>query len=163
MPEKSLQPLPRPHHRIAESVGLLLVTDRLWQPFGRLLEDGPAHGYMELIQQMLCLGTEIQLEVAHGLATVREEGELLIHLEPLGLEYLEEAPFGLLINALDNAKALTRGDFLLVVPCEGENTLAYDDLELPRGTPPAGWWARDMPMVAEVLGCPPICMLACDD
>jgi hypothetical protein len=38
---------------------------------------------------MLSLKAEVYLEVAHGVAPVRENGEGLIHLESLGLQYLE--------------------------------------------------------------------------
>ena len=62
---------------------------------------------------------------------IREKGELLIHLEPLGLQDLEQAAFGLRVKGLDKAKALTRGDILLVLPCEGQDTLADDDFKLP--------------------------------
>jgi len=44
---------------------------------------------MKPIQQMLGLWAEIQLEVTHGVPAIREKGELLIHLEPLGLQEFE--------------------------------------------------------------------------
>ena len=55
---------------------------------------------------------------------IREKGELLIQLEPLGLQHLEQPSFGLRVKGLDEAKAFTRGDILFLVPSEGEDTLA---------------------------------------
>jgi len=42
-------------------------------------------------------------------SAIRGKGELLIHLEPLGLPELEQAALGLRVNGLDKAKAPTRG------------------------------------------------------
>src|SRR6267142_5749394 len=80
---------------------------------------------------MLGLWAEVQLEVTHGISAIREKGELLIHLEPLGLPELEQAALGLRVNGLDKAKALTRGNVFLVLPCEGQDTFPHDDLKLP--------------------------------
>jgi len=46
---------------------------------------------------MLCLGVEIELEVAHGVATVREKGDLLVELMALRLEHLTEPAFRFLV------------------------------------------------------------------
>jgi len=41
------------------------------------------------------------LHVADGVASVGEKLDLLVHLEPLGLEQLEQSAFGLFIIRLD--------------------------------------------------------------
>jgi hypothetical protein len=46
-----------------------------------------------------------------------------------------------LISGLDEAQALNRGDILLVVPFEGEHTLAHDDLERPLFLVPVAYLA----------------------
>src|SRR6266567_2340561 len=57
----------------------------IWQAFGGLVHDGEAHGHMKPIEQVLSLGIEIELEVTHGVATIREKRDLLIELVALGL------------------------------------------------------------------------------
>jgi hypothetical protein len=86
---------------------------------------------MKPVQQMLGFRAEVPLEIPHGVSAMREKGELLIHLEPLGLPELEQAALGLRVNGLDKAKAPTRRDIFFVLLCEGEDTLAHDDFKLP--------------------------------
>jgi len=65
---------------------------------------------MEPIEQMLGLGIEIQLQLAHRIAAVGEKGHLLIHLHTLGSEHLKHAPLGLGVIAVDKGKTF-RGAF----------------------------------------------------
>ena len=61
---------------------------------------------MEPIEQMLGLGIEIELEIAHGVAAIGEKRDLLVQLVALGLEHLEEPAFGFLVIGLDEGKTL---------------------------------------------------------
>ena len=85
---------------------------------------------MKPVAQMLCLWVEVQLEVPHGIVTIGEKHDLWVHLIPLRLQDLEQAPFRLRIQSLHTPKALAGRDILLVVPSEGEYALANDDCEI---------------------------------
>jgi len=65
---------------------------------------------MKPIEEMLGLGVEVQLQLAHRIAAVGEKGHLLIHLHALGFEHLKHAPLGLGIVAMHKGKTL-RGSF----------------------------------------------------
>ena len=80
VPQKPFEAFEFPHHRVTQRVVLLLIPNLVRQAFDRLLEHRQTHGYMEPISQMLGLRAHIQLEVPHGVASVREKGELLIQL-----------------------------------------------------------------------------------
>jgi hypothetical protein len=88
--------------------------------------------YMEPIEQVLCVGVQIELELAHGVPTIGEKGDLLVELMALRLEHFEQATFWFLVVGLDKGKAFT-GDSLfgLLAPCKGQQTLARDHLEPP--------------------------------
>jgi hypothetical protein len=79
---------------------------------------------------MVCLWVEVQLEAPHGIVTIGEKHDLWVHLMPLRLQDLEQAPFRLRIQSLHTPKALAGRDILLVVPSEGEDALANDDFEI---------------------------------
>ena len=63
---------------------------------------------MKPIKEMLGLGVEVQLQLAHRIAAIREKGYLLIHLHPLGFQHLEHAPLGLGVIAMHEGKTLRR-------------------------------------------------------
>jgi hypothetical protein len=73
------------------------------------------------VQQMLRLGIEVELEVAHCIPAVGQEGHLLVHLHTLRLQEVEQPAFGLRVVALDKAKAF--GDSLR------GNAFAHDHLK----------------------------------
>jgi hypothetical protein len=50
-------------------------------PHGGDAHGGDAHGNMEPVQHLLCLGTQVALQIAHGLTAIREKGDGLIHHE----------------------------------------------------------------------------------
>jgi hypothetical protein len=126
MPQQPLQPLQLPHYNVTEDVCFLLVLDGQGQPFGCLLEDGQAHREVKPIKEMLGLQVRVQLEVPHRVAPIGQERDLLIHLMPLRLQDLEEAPFRLRIQGLHKAKTFAGWEILLVVSSEGEDTFAHD-------------------------------------
>jgi hypothetical protein len=74
------------------------------------------------IEEVLGLRAHTQLEVADGVAPVREEGRLLIHLVSVGPQHLEEPPFRLGGKGLDKAKAHARWDILLIRSGKGQDT-----------------------------------------
>ena len=67
------------------------------QPFCSLDEPGASHRYLKPIKPMVSFGTELQREVAHRIAAVRQEGNRLIHVEALLRQHLKEAAFRVLI------------------------------------------------------------------
>jgi hypothetical protein len=83
MPEKPFETVQFLGDRGTDLLRHLLVPGRLWQAFGRLLHHGQAHGDMTPIEQMLGLGIEVELEVAHGIATIGEKRDLLVQLVAL--------------------------------------------------------------------------------
>ena len=89
MPQKPVQPLKRPPHRLTDLIRALVIMRRLRQAFRGLLQHGQAHRDMKPVQEMLSLGVEIQLELAHRIAAIGEEGDLLIELVTLRLEHFE--------------------------------------------------------------------------
>jgi hypothetical protein len=105
---------------------------------------------------------------AEGLATRvampargQKRGDLPLH-NPL-LKPRQEG-FGLCKGQPDLLDPLTRllqddhiGERLFVTIVVTHDQL---DCDLHEGTPPARWWTRDMPIVAEGLHCPQICMLS---
>jgi len=70
------------------------------QPLGVLAHDGDPGGDMEPVEQMLGLRIEVERQVAYVVPAVGEEGNLLVHLHPLGAQYLEEPPLRLGVVAL---------------------------------------------------------------
>src|SRR5512145_3356795 len=84
---------------------------------------------MEPIEQVLCFGTEIELNVSHRVAAVGEKLDLLVHLQALRLQELKEAPLGFLIISLHEGKAFARRCGVFVVPSERQDALARNDLE----------------------------------
>ena len=79
--------------------------------------------YMKPIEEVFGLGVEIQLQLAHRIATIGEKGHMLIHLHALGFEHLEHTPFRLGIVAVNKGKAFR---------CAlGRDTLARDHLKPP--------------------------------
>jgi hypothetical protein len=111
-------------------VCVLLVLDGQGQAFGTLLHDGQAHRQMKPVQQVLGLRVQVQLEVPHRVAPIGQERDLLIHLMPLRLQDLEQAPFRLYIQGRHKAKALAGWDILLVLASEDEDALADNDFEM---------------------------------
>ena len=67
---------------------------------------------------MLGLGIKVELEVADGIAAIREKRDLLVQLVALRLEHLEEAAFGFLVIRLDEGKTLA-GDEITFMQCAG--------------------------------------------
>ena len=92
---------------------------------------------MKPIQQVLGLRVQVELKVPHGIATIGEKRDLLVPLMPLRLEHLEQAPFRLRIQGLHESKALAGGDILFVLPSEGQDALADNDLERAAFSPPS--------------------------
>ena len=78
---------------------------------------------MKPIKEMLGLGVEVQLQLAHRIAAIREKGYLLIHLHALGFEHLKYPPFGLGVIAVDKGKTLC--------PSLGGQALARNHLKPP--------------------------------
>ena len=98
---------------------------------------------MEPVQQVFSLRIQIQLDVAHVLAAVGEEIDLLVGLHTLRLKQLEQAAFGLFIVGLYPGKAPCRDlRFSLLIPLKGQEALAGNNLELsllvlPADIPPS--------------------------
>src|SRR5712692_5142023 len=122
----------------------LIQTD---QPFDVLPKYSHAHREMKPVDQMLRFGMELQREVAHRLASIGQEGERLMVLHALRLQYLTQPVFRFGIVGLDKAKAfgglvrrhrLADNDFevaLLLVPVADIPTIEtnrYGPLEVGR-------------------------------
>jgi hypothetical protein len=86
---------------------------------------------MQPIPPRLGLWAERPLAVPHGVPAIREQGELVMHLQPLGWPALEPAARGLRGNRLDKAHALTGRDVCFVRPGAGQDTLPHDALKRP--------------------------------
>ena len=130
MPEKPFEAFELLGDRGPHLVRHLLIPGGLWQAFGGLLHHGQAHRDMEPIEQMLGLGIEVELEVAHGVAAIGEKGDLLVELVALRLEHLEEPAFGFLVIGLHEGKTLAGDRLLGLFPAvKGQETLARDHLE----------------------------------
>ena len=91
---------------LSQFVLLFFIVERLRQAFGDLMEDRQAHRDMEPIQQVFGFWVEVELQVAHRLTAIGEEGDLLVGLHALAFEHLEQPPFGFVIIGLDKSKAL---------------------------------------------------------
>ena len=93
---------------------------------------------MKPVQQVLSLRIQIELHVAHVLAAVGEEIDLLVGLHALALEQLKKTALGFLVIGLNPGKAPSRQLlFSFVVPLKSQNALAGNDLELSVLTPSA--------------------------
>lgn len=81
MPEEPLEPFERPYQDVAEGVHLLAITGRLRETLGRLLQNGPAHGDVKPVKDVLGLWMEGQLynlEVPDSLSIIRKEGKMTV-------------------------------------------------------------------------------------
>ena len=92
---------------------------------------------MTPIEEMLRVGIKGELEVAYGIAAIRQKCDLLVELVALGLEHLEQPAFGFLVIRLDEGKTLA-ADWLLDLfsAVKGQKALARNHLEtalLPLG------------------------------
>jgi len=67
------------------------------------------------------LGIQIERELADVVSPIGEEGDLLVHLHPLGAKDLEQPPLRLGVMRLHEGEALGRA--------VGWHALASDDLE----------------------------------
>src|SRR5713101_3037856 len=92
------------------------------QPFDVLPQNGHAHGHVKPIDQMLRLRMELHGEVPHRLAPIGQEGERLIVLHALRLQYLAQPAFRFGVVGLDKAKAFGR--------LGGRHRFADNDLEV---------------------------------
>jgi hypothetical protein len=59
------------------------------------------------VEEVLGVRVQVELEVAHGLTTIGEKGDLLVELVPLRLEHLEQPPFRFLVIRLYKGETLT--------------------------------------------------------
>jgi hypothetical protein len=59
---------------------------------------------MKPVQQMLGVGVQIELKLAHGVPAIGENGDLLVQLMPLRLEHFEEPTFRFLVKGLHERK-----------------------------------------------------------
>jgi hypothetical protein len=77
---------------------------------------------------MFGLRVQVELQVAHVVPAVGQEGQLLICLHALGLQQLEQTPLRLLIESLDEGETLRIGRrrFLGIVALESGDALAGD-------------------------------------
>jgi hypothetical protein len=98
-----------------------------------LAQHRDAHGYVEPVQQVFSYRAQVELEIAHVVATVREEGDGLIHLQPLRLKQFGQPPLGFGVVVGHEAEAL---GFTI-----GWDTLADDQLK------PAGFAIIVIPSV----------------
>src|SRR6266508_1109315 len=55
-----------------------------------LLEDRQAQRHMEPVQHLLSLWTELELEITHIVAAIGEEGDGLVHRQPLAVQDLDQ-------------------------------------------------------------------------
>src|SRR5262245_9278353 len=85
---------------------------------------------MKPVEQVLGLWVQIQLEVPHGVAPVRQKRDLLVHLMALRVEHLEQAAFGLLVQGLHKPKALTGREILLSRSTNGQDAFPDDNFEV---------------------------------
>ncbi|RWD60319.1 MAG: hypothetical protein EOS60_34110 [Mesorhizobium sp.] len=58
-------------------------VERWWQATGHLLEHRDAHGDVEIVENVLRIGTHVILEIAQIAGAIRHEGHLLVHRNAL--------------------------------------------------------------------------------
>src|SRR6266705_3926237 len=85
---------------------------------------------MKPVQYMRGLWAHLQLKFPQLVVAIREKGDLLVHLEVLGLQHLIQTPLGLGIQRLDKPKALERGRPVRFTLSKAQHTLADNDLEV---------------------------------
>src|SRR4030095_5788245 len=98
--------------------------------FGVLVQHGQSHREMKPVQNVLSFLTHIELQIADGVAAVREKRNLLVQLEPLRLQDLVQPAFRFGVHSLHKAKAFAGGGLLVLIAYEGERTLPDNDLEV---------------------------------
>ena len=76
---------------------------------------------MEPVEQVVCTRVQVHLQLPHARLAIRHEAQLRLRLQPLGLQHLEQPPFGLGVVGLDEIEAFGR---LL-----GRHGLAHQHLE----------------------------------
>src|SRR5271166_3089555 len=93
---------------------------------------------MKPVQQVFGLRIQIELHVAHVLAAVGEEIDLLVGLHALAFEQLKQTALGFFIVGLNPGKAPSRQLlFSFLVSLKSQNALAGNHLELSLLVPPA--------------------------
>jgi hypothetical protein len=63
-------------------------VERPLQPARHLLEHGEAHGDVEVVEDVLGVRPHVELEIPDALAAVGQEGDFLVHRDPLGDQQL---------------------------------------------------------------------------
>src|SRR5271157_4268102 len=93
---------------------------------------------MKPVQQVFGLRIQIELHVAHVLAAVGEEIDLLVGPHALALEQLKQTALGFFIVGLNPGKAPFRQLlFFFLVALKSQNALAGNHLEMSLLVPPA--------------------------
>ena len=124
MPQGPLQPLDLLPHLLTHH----LVT--VHETFAVLVQYRQSHREGKPIHNVLGFWAQRELEIADGVAAVREQRARLIALEPWRLQDLVQAPLRWSVHGLHEAQALAGGYLLVLIACDGERALADDDLEV---------------------------------
>jgi len=110
-----------------------IADRRLDQATRALLQHRDFHRDMEPVQDVLRLGIEVLRERAHRLASIGEEGNLLVGLHALGLQQIKEPALGLGVNTLHQSETLARRRHIVgIVAAEGQDALASNHLKQSR-------------------------------
>src|SRR6202030_2327705 len=138
VPQVPLDPLQILDHARAQLVLIFPFTDALRQSLGSLVQYCQSHRQMKPVQQVFSLRIQIELHVAHVLAAVGEEIDLLFGLNALALEQLKQTALGFFIVGLNPGKAPSRELlFSFLVALKSQDALAGNHLEMSLLVPPA--------------------------
>src|SRR5262249_630026 len=114
---------------------LILIDVALWRQATRtLLQHCQLHRQVKPVENMLSVRVEILRQPSYRIASIREEGHLLVCLHSLRTEQLKQAPLWLRVVPLHKREAFAFWWYSFrLVTSEGQDAFSGNDLEQAAG------------------------------